>query len=159
MEYSQAHIFPHLPPNYWWTVRSFSAQGRHLVGFASLECAKDYGRPMKTFFNNITNFLANWANRPNKFWDYFRPNYQNPFWHCEWFSSFSCFFYKKKLLFIPNPCMKLTVNNFGNSHHVSVVCRMRDVIHANTLINLTENWLPTYFLVLKRSQSTKYLLR
>ena len=39
--------------------------------------------PRKPFFNNIINFLANWVDRPNKFWDYFRPNYQNPFWHCE----------------------------------------------------------------------------
>ena len=35
--------------------------------------------------------------------------------------------------------MTLAAKNFGNSHHVSAVGGMRDVIHANTLINLTEN--------------------
>ena len=50
-------------------------------------------------------------------------------------------FSTKKFLFVPkaNPYMTLTVNNFGNSHHVSVVGRMHDVIHVNTMTNLTEN--------------------
>ena len=28
----------------------------------------DYGRQNKPFFNDIPNFWANWADRPNKFW-------------------------------------------------------------------------------------------
>ena len=31
----------------------------------------DYRRPMKPFFIDIPKFLANWADRPNKFWGIF----------------------------------------------------------------------------------------
>ena len=28
----------------------------------------DYGRPLKPFFTDFPKFLANWVDRPNKFW-------------------------------------------------------------------------------------------
>ena len=45
----------------------------------------DYGRPMKLFFKDISNFWANWPNRLNKFWGiciFGLTKYQHPFGHC-----------------------------------------------------------------------------
>ena len=33
--------------------------------------ATDYRRPSKPFSNDISNFWANWADRPNTFWGIF----------------------------------------------------------------------------------------
>ena len=77
-------------------------------GWIAMSCRKlgtifwgtDYGWPMKCFFNDISNFWANWEDRSNKilgkYLGYFRLYYQHPFWYSEYqFSSISWVFYKK----------------------------------------------------------------
>ena len=62
----------------------------------------DYGRPMKPFFNDISNCWANWPNRRNKFWGIFSLTISTHLGTVSLFSMISTilmFFLQKKLCF------------------------------------------------------------
>ena len=66
---------------------------------------KDYWCPMMPFFNNIPNFWANWADRPNKFWGIFSQTISPHFGTVSPMSMISIiqlFFLQKTLGFRPN---------------------------------------------------------
>ena len=113
-------------------------------GWIAMSCRKlgtifwgtDYGWPMKPFFNDISNFWANWEDRSNKilgkYLGYFRLYYQHPFWYSEYqFSSISWVFYKKVCfsdlaqICIVHPKYHIGSKHLGYSHQTSVVGILR----------------------------------
>ena len=86
----------------------------------------DYGRPMKLFFKDISNFWANWPNRLNKFWGiciFGLTKYQHLFGHCR---SLLYDFYHSDV-FSAKPITQIYHKydighkEFGYSHHAFVV--------------------------------------
>ena len=78
---------------------------RKEVGVGIMQHTTEYGHPMKPFFNDVPNFWANWADRPNKFWGIFGQTISPHFGTVSPMSMISIiqlFFLQKTLGFRPN---------------------------------------------------------